>query len=46
MRLPPYLLVRDSGFYFRIAIPQDLRPHFGRTENPIQPLSEQSCAVP
>lgn len=32
MRLPPYLLVRDSGFYFRIAIPHDLRAHFGKTE--------------
>jgi hypothetical protein len=32
MRLPPYLLIRDSGYYFRIAIPQDLRPHFGKTE--------------
>jgi hypothetical protein len=32
MRIPPYLLVRDSGFYFRIAVPRDLRPRYGKTE--------------
>jgi hypothetical protein len=32
MRLPPYLLVRASGFYFRIAIPKALCPHYDKTE--------------
>jgi hypothetical protein len=32
MRTPPYLLVRDSGYYFRIAVPKYLRPRYGKTE--------------
>ena len=32
MRMPPYLLLRPSGYYFRFAVPHDLRPHIGRTE--------------
>lgn len=32
MRTPPYLLLRPSGYYFRFAIPRDLRQHIGKTE--------------
>ena len=32
MRLPPYLLVRPSGYYFRYAVPHDLRVVVGKTE--------------
>lgn len=32
MRMPSYLLLRPSGYYFRFAVPLHLREHFGRTE--------------
>jgi hypothetical protein len=32
MRLAPYLIIRDSGYFFRIAIPKCLRAHYKKTE--------------
>jgi hypothetical protein len=32
MRMPPYLLLRPSGYYFRFVIPLDLRDRFGKSE--------------
>jgi len=33
MRMPPYLLLRPSGCYFRYTIPHDLRARIGKAEN-------------
>ncbi|SFA92967.1 hypothetical protein SAMN04515620_10882 [Collimonas sp. OK607] len=30
--MPPYLLLRPSGYYFRFAIPHDLRQRIGKSE--------------
>ena len=32
MRMPPYLLLRPSGYYFRYTIPHDLRARIGKSE--------------
>jgi integrase len=32
VRTPPYLLLRPSGYYFRFAVPRDLRQQVGKTE--------------
>ena len=32
MRMPPYLMLRPSGYYFRFAIPLHLRPLLGKSE--------------
>jgi integrase len=32
MRMPPYLLLRPSGYYFRFTVPHDLRERIGRSE--------------
>jgi len=32
MRMPPYLLQRPSGYYFRFTVPHDLRKRLGKSE--------------